>query len=441
MSWRRRGANAVVFGVLVVGARAQEQVDTATLVEQLAGTDANVRSSAYQKLQRARSPDVVPLLGKRLPAMPLMGQSFGMYLLQGHPIDVSRPVYQRLLQEKSAFLQGASAAALYRNGDRGAATTLAAAIRAADDEAHALLLGRLWGIDDAHVREAVRSVIHVGASPRALEDALYHLLTVGSGPDVATVRAAEAVLADARTPPSGQSACAAFLLAAGIDKHAPALAAALASDAAALTRLRRFLDRAPRIGTEIEDALVAKLLAAKNAFEVTWPAQTLEKHAADKAVNALRELLRAKDVAVRKAALETLASIPRGLQALELRTMLAHEDPETVLVAADAMRRMDDATGLARVLELVAKPGAHRAEAVKVLSQFRVRAAVSPLLDALADEELPVRSEAFLGLQRLLPALFPYRRFDLTTVGYAPDGAEPQRVAGLATLRAWWAAR
>lgn len=441
MSWRGRGASAVVFGVLAVGAGAQEQADTATLVEQLAGTDANVRSSAYQKLQRARSPDAVPLLGKRLPTMPLMGQSFGMYLLQGHPIDVSRPVYQRLLQEKSAFLQGAAAAALYRSGDRGAAATLAAAIGAADDEARALLFGRLWGIDDARVREAVRSVIRVGASQRALEDALYHLLTVGTGPDVATVRAAEAVLADAGTSVSGQSACAAFLLAAGIDRHAPALAAALATDAAALTRLRRFLDRAPRIGTEVEDALVAKLLAAKSAFEVTWPAQTLEKHAADKAVAALRDLLRAKDVAVRKAALETLASIPRGLQALELRTMLAHEDSETVLVAADAMRRMDDATGLARVLELVAKPGAHRAEAVKVLGQFRVRAVVPPLLDALADEDLRVRREAFQGLQRLLPALFPYRRFDLATVGYAPDGAEAQRVAGLATLRAWWAGR
>lgn len=441
MSWGRRGASAVVFGVLVVGARAQEQADTANLVEQLAGTDASARSSAYQKLQRARSPDAVPLLAKRLPTMPLMGQSLGMYLLQGHPIDLSRPVYQRLLQEKSAFLQGASAAALYRSGDRGAATMLAAAIRAADDEARALLLGRLWGIDDARVREAVRSVIQVGASPRALEDAMYHLLTVGPGPDAAAVRAAEVVLADSGTPPSGRSACAAFLLAAGVDKHAPALAAALATDAAALTRLRRFLDRAPRIGVEVEDALVAKLLAAKNAFEVTWPAQTLEKHAADKAVAALRDLLRAKDVAVRKAALETLAAIPRGLQALELRAMLAHEDPETVLVAADAMRRMDDATGLARVLELVAKPGAHRAEAVKVLGQFRVRAAVPPLLDALEDEGLPVRREAFQGLQRLLPALFPYRRFDLATVGYAPDGAEAQRVAGLATLRAWWAGR
>ncbi len=438
-------AIAVVACCILASLRAQAPAaaspEVERLVEKLGATDARERSDAYMQLQRMRSPDNVPLLAKRLPGWPLASQSFGMYLLQGQPIDATRPVYQRLLQEKSAFLRGASAAALYRSGEKGAAAALASAITASDDMERMQVLGRLWGIDDVRVRDAVRGLVRVGASERALEDALYHLLSVGPGPDAATVRAAETVLGDAGTGVAARATCAAFLLAAGIDKHGPALAATLGSDPNALTRLRRFLDRAPRIGPDVEDALVGKLLAAKSAFEVTWPAQTLEKHAADKAVGALRELLRAKEDAVRKAALETLASIPRALQAHELRAMLAHEDPETALVAADAMRRMDDGSGIDRVVELVGKQGAHRLTAVRALGQFRARAAVPVLLDALADGDRNVRDAAFLGLQRILPALFPYRRFDLQSTGYAPDGADDRRAAGLAALRAWWAAR
>lgn len=54
---------------------------------------------------------------------------------------------------------------------------------------------------------------------------------------------------------------------------------------------------------------------------------------------------------------------------------------------------------------------------------------------------MQVRREAFTGLGRLLHDLFPYRRIDMETVGYQPDGAEGQRTQGLQVLRTWWAPR
>ncbi len=78
---------------------------------------------------------------------------------------------------------------------------------------------------------------------------------------------------------------------------------------------------------------------------------------------------------------------------------------------------------------------------MRALGQFRVRAALPPLLDALADDDAQVRRDAFTGVARLLPALFPYRRFDMRAAGYQPDAAPAQRAAGLAALRAWWQAQ
>jgi hypothetical protein len=438
---RRVGLGTLLVALLPYRVAAQPSGDTAALIEQLGGSDVRLRHEAYQTLQRTRPVDAVALLGKRLPKFPLEAQGLGMYLLQSWPLDVTRAVYEKLAQDSSPFLRGATAAALWRSGDKAQSAALAAAIGASDDAMRAQLLGRLWGIDDARVRDAVRALVKPGTGPQALEDALLHLLQGRAGADAATKTAAEAVLADAGTSARARAACAAFLLAAGVTKHGPALAKELASDANAVTRLRAFLDRAPRIGPEVEDALAQKLLAARSEYEVTWPAQALHKHAAAKAVAALRELLKSKAEPVRKAALETLAQLPRALQPSELRSMLAHEDPETALVAADAMRRMDDLGGAPRVLELVAKPGAHRVAAVRALGQFRVKDAVPPLLDALADQDQRVRQEAYTGVQRLLPALFPYRQLDWSTLGYAPEAAEPERTQALAKLRAWWQAR
>lgn len=424
--------------VLVLGSAAA-QADVAGLVERLGSTDARTRSDAYSELQRTRPPDLVPLLHKRLPGFPVDGQHYGMYLLQMYPIDETRATYRRFLEQGGPFLRAASAAALYRSGDRGAAAALAGAIAAADEREQSLILGRLHGIDDPEVLAAVRALVRPGRQDFALENALYHLLTAAGGRDAAAVRAAEQVLATSADDRE-RAVCAAFLVALGETKHAGILAERIAADPGLLHRLQRFLDRAPRLEEAVLDALVGCLERARNQAEVSYPARILGRHAEQRAIGPLRKLLASDNEALRKAALEAMGSIPGALEPKQLRELLASPDAAVALVAADTLRRMDDPSGLDRVLELVGQGGRGKAEAVRVLGGFRIRRAVPPLLDALADADLQVRRHAFHGLQMLWPDLFPYRRFDLDTAGYRPDGPDGQRADGLRVLRAWWEA-
>jgi HEAT repeat protein len=101
------------------------------------------------------------------------------------------------------------------------------------------------------------------------------------------------------------------------------------------------------------------------------------------------------------------------------------------------LRRMDDNSGLPRVLELWKKPGTHRAEAVRVLGRFKVPAAIDPLVEALLDQDQNVRTAGQQGLAMLLPSLYPYRRFDLASAGYQPSGPAAQREEAVRKIRAW----
>jgi HEAT repeat protein len=315
-----------------------------------------------------------------------------------------------------------------------------AAIGAATDQERALLLGRLYSIDEPRLAAAVRALVHAGGDPEAIEQALWHLLANGKGRDDGAVRAAESLLADAATDARTRAVCAAYLLGTGDGKYTAVLVEALNKDANLLPRLQRFLDRAPRLGPELQDLLVARLQGAKSEYEVSWPCQILRKHDETKAVAALRPLLEHQNEGVRKAALEALAAIPGALQPDALKGMLAAADTGRVLIAADTLRRMDDPSGFERVLELSKNRGPKQADVIRVLGKFRMRAAIPSLLDALADADAAVRREAFTALGRLLVDLFPYRRIDVATSGYQPEASEDRRAQGLQVLRAWWAA-
>lgn len=414
------------------------QDDIAALVERLGSDEPSARSAAYNELQRRRSPEVVPLLGKRLAAFPLAGQSLGVYLLQQYAIDDTRAVYHRLLDQPSTLLRAAAAAALYRAGEGDALAPLCAAVTAATGQELDLVLNRLFGIDAPPLVAAVRAKVREGTPASAIETALYQLLTMQKGRDDATARAAEALLAS--TDLTIQAAAAAYLVAAGNGQHAPVLAAALRQQPSLLPSLQRFLQRAAHLDPVVLDVLAERLAAAKSQYDIQVPARILQQHAPGKAIAALQQLLRSDDDTLRTAALEAISAIPGAMEPKLLREMLASGNGKAVLLAAEALRRIDDTSGFDAVLALV-RDQALRAEAVRVLGGFRRREAVPPLLDALADADAVVRRNGWFALQNLLPDLFPYRRFDLNGCGYAPDAAPAARAAGLAVLRAWWAAQ
>jgi HEAT repeat protein len=199
--------------------------------------------------------------------------------------------------------------------------------------------------------------------------------------------------------------------------------------------VRSFLDRATRLDPAVVDAIAAALQAAR-PFDVGPTATLLQRHAPDKAVAALRALLAGNNAELRGPALEALAAIPGALDQKQLKELLDSADVSQQLAAAATLRRMDDPSGLPVVIALLPRARARKAEAARVLGDFRSRQAVPPLLDLLDDQDLAVRQAAWTGLQEIWRALLPYRRFDFTRCGYDP--AAPARAAGIAALRAWW---
>src|SRR5262249_32716587 len=149
--------------------------------------------------------------------------------------------------------------------------------------------------------------------------ALQHLVQQENGRSDATVAAA-ALLANDQDH-NLRAAALAYLVAAGENAHAPALAALLRSEPGQLWSVRTFLDRAARLDPAVVDAIAAALPRAR-PFDVGPTAQLLQRHAPDKAVAALRALLTGDNAELRAPALEALAAIPGALEQKQLRELL-----------------------------------------------------------------------------------------------------------------------
>ena len=165
-------------------------------------------------------------------------------------------------------------------------------------------------------------------------------------------------------------------------------------------------------------------------------AALLQRSSPDKAIAALRLLLEHENQEIRTGALEALSGIPGALDTNALQRMLTTGDTQQQLVAADTLRRMDDLSGLPKVIAVLAKVGPQKAEAARVLSRFRSRAAGAAMIDLLDDPDAQVRQAAWNGLQNVLRELFPYRKFDFAKCGYEPNS--PTRGAGITALRTFW---
>ena len=178
------------------------------------------------------------------------------------------------------------------------------------------------------------------------------------------------------------------------------------------------LARAPRCPEKVLDALVTLAEKAPTGYDLSDVLKLLGEYAHPKAAPVLQRLLDHANVAVSKAAFDALSRIPGALTPEVTKSLLQSKDEARRISAAEALVRRDDLSGLPVVVDVLRNGTTARADAARALGGFRARAAVEPLIDALLDADLTVRANAYNSLARVLPALFPYRRFDLASLGY-----------------------
>jgi HEAT repeat protein len=420
----------------VVSGLLSAQADLEALVDQLGSQDPKVRSQAYNELQRRRAPEMVPLLGKKIGSMPLTSQQQGIWLLQQHNGEPVKAVWRKLVDADTPYLRIAGAAHLHNLGDRTHIAVLAKGLQELPAEQRVQTISLLWNIDDERVLAAIRAWIQPGAQPEAIRQSLQYLGTVEKARNEATIQAAKSVLGDAHV--GARAAALASLVAWGESGQSAPLAELIRATPDQLGPIRTILEKSAKLEPVLIEAIVDALQQARNKFEITLTGSLLQRSAPDKAIAALRPLLAHENQEIRTGALEALSAIPGALDAKMLAQMLTTGDTQQQLVAADTLRRMDDLTGLPRVIAVLSKDGAQKPEAARVLSKFRCKAAGAAMLDLLDDPDQQVRQAAWNGLQNLLRELFPYRKFEFTKCGYEPNS--PSRSAGIAALRAFWTA-
>ncbi|MGC3970474.1 MAG: hypothetical protein QM775_25000 [Pirellulales bacterium] len=431
-----RAPLAAALALAFAGALAAQK-ELEAKVEQLAAADAAARSQAYTALLRERNPEVVPLLGKRIDALPPDGQQYALYLLQQFPLDATRALYTRLLAAERPLLRAWSAAMLVRGGDRARLAGLVKAVGEAPAAERLQVLNAVWGVDDAALVDAVRGYLTADASGALVASALAHLRQQEKGRSAATNGAARG-LATATAPDARAAALAWLVGGADGDAFAAELVRLLQGEPNRFWLVERLFERDHKYPPALTALFAQALETPRFPYDVAAAAALLRAQAPDQVAPSLHKLLAHANADVRTAAMQALAAMPGGLESKELQQLLRTGTLEQQVAAAAVLRRTDDLSGLPVVLDAVKQPGKHLAEAVRVLATFRSRAAVEPLLAALDDGNAAVRQNAWFGLQPLLRDLFPYRRFDFDRCGYNPNANE--RTKGLEPLRAWWAA-
>ena len=419
---------------------ARADVDLDREVARLVGPDATQRTAAYTALNRANDAAVIPKLLPVLSDADDIAQYYGVLIIQRFP-KRGPPALRKLAAARSPHLRVVAAAALWRAGERGSASTLVKALTAegVSDAQRATMLMRIYSITDPGVMAAVRGFLTPDGVPVVVQAAAYNVhISRDRGALPALQGLAEHEDAGVR------ALVGAARLALGDVAGAESLAAALRAggvDTSALSRVRSILDQAKPAPASVLAAIHEGLGTETNPYALRMLVELLGQHGYAAATKDIRALLEHDNATVTKAAFEALARLPGGITADAMRKLLQEGEDARRLAAADALRRADDASGLSVVLEVLAKGERleDRWEAARMLGGFRRPEVVPPLLDALADANSSVRSNAWSSLGSVLRALFPYRRLDMGAVGYAPMDDDARRAAGLARLRTWWA--
>jgi hypothetical protein len=411
------------------------------LLDKMGGADQGARYPAFTDLQQRRDPAVVPLLVDRVSGWDLSAQSFGASLLDGLPGTHGLAGWKALLTSPSAFLRGCAGLRTHSSDPVKGAKVLSAAIEAAAAEPGALsmLLARMGGFRDRAVQATVRGLLAQASDAIVLGAALSYLALAK---DLETIPLARDLAAKTQTEPAKRALLAAWLLRVGEQEHGSVLAELLAAGDVPYSdflRLKPWLTEAEHLPDAVLTAVLQRLEKEETAYYIVSMIDLLGHAHHAPAVPVLRRLLDHTDATIGKAAFEALSALG-ALDSESLQGHLTSTDPERRLAAAEALRRADDHAGLGVVLDLARAGSPQRREAVRVLGAFRSSAAVETLIDALIDDDLSTRANAYNGLSETLRMLFPYRRLDFSTTGYETNAAPAARSTGAAVIRAWWQA-
>ncbi len=437
------------------------------LVEQLGSDEHNERYQAYLALRRRADPKTPALLATRLPEFPIACHYYGVLILDGFDDKRVEKPLRKLLKCPSPYLRVCAALQLHGRGAKGMAKTMARELTAEElpPEIWLKIMKRLRGgrvPKDASVMRALLDPIVVGSDSAAIRE----IAAVMNDADArAAVPTFEALLEDERA--GTRAVAAAFLRARGQDRDAD-LAAALrgtelaSGDVYMLDQILTRRDAAP-VPPIVVEALIVASRAEANSSALRAIVQVLGQLSDESALPRLRELTAHKHKSIAKAAARAIEKLsgtktgtsssatsslePTDTVALTKMTQerdqaalgawLHDGDSKRRLAAADALRRMDDHSGLDVVLaECTSTEVTDRREAVRAAGQFRVDAAVETLITAMLDEDSTVRNYARSGLNATLLTLLPHRGFRLTARG-EPDTPE-SRTKHVARLRAWW---
>ena len=432
----------VLVLALLVAVPAWAELDVDRLVADLNATDVSRRSAAWQKLRNAKEPKAIPLLLERIDGFTLMGQHYGVMVLESYPPKVVKKTIPKLLGMSSAYLRFCAGFDLYNMGDKRGVPAMVEALEAPDVEMsmRMYMLNRLYNVRDERVMQVVRGMLEPGIQPSLLGSLLWALRM---NPDAATLDACRR-LHETDERPDARFLTAVFLFHAGEAERVDDIVEALRTgeiSTIAFSRMRSLFQVA-RISTppKILEAATELVDADTEPYLLRVVIQFLADARHRAVVGRLQKLLGHENALVSKAVFEALAELGAGFEADALRPLLTGGDPERRVSAADILRRMDDLSGLEAVIDVLqtGEKNTERSEAARVLGFFRVRAAVDPLLDALLDEDLLVRGNALRALDQQWRSLFPYRRLDLVAAGYLASDAEAQRKTAVARIRAWW---
>lgn len=413
--------------------------DIAQLVRDLGDpADSRLRSSAYNQLRREdRGGKALPILLASLPSFSLSSQSLGFYLIQSYPPPVRSSGMRRLLSSESGYLRLCAASQLFKEGDRTQLAKIIEDLRSTDSEhERVMMLSRLRGIRDPLFIEQIRGLITADSGSNLLSGYLFLLLDAG---DRGAIPVARRLIEAGDSSLDTRLICAAFLLAAGEPDASAVLATQLdKSSKLSLSTINRFLLAAEKLGKPTSLFLLRVLESDADSYQIRIALRLLGTHAYQPALGKIRLHLQSTNLSIAKAAQEALLGIAQELDPKVLQEMLASKEPAQVLLAADLLRRMDDHSGLAAVMNIAARPGDRQLEATEILAGFRIPAVVPALLNALESDNSRLRAIAFRALEEVLHSLFPYRNLELASTGYAHDGTVGQREAGLEKIRSFW---
>ncbi len=445
MDARSRAARiplALGAALLLLGAWARPALagSVADSVRDLGDPDAQVRSRAYGALVRGRPPEAPALLARALPGFDDVAQYYGVLVLDAYPYEASRRAWRALLDASSPYLRFAAATQLVGHGDENARPVLVAALTAPDvpQTPRLWMLARLPTASPPEALDAARSLVAPG-QPIAVVAAVLRRMQIRQ--DRATMVRATRLLSDPRAGVRAMGA--AYLLRMGLAPRADDLAKAIAAGIglAELAVVEELLEPLARVPPVVLDAVAERLAVEPSPWIAVRWIGVLARYHDTNARPALQKLVSHRNTTVARAAFDALVALAGPLTGETLRPLLEQPSVSRRLWAAEALRRRDDDAGLPVVLLALAKGApAERVEAARILGGFREDAAVEPLLDALEDPHVGVRTEAGKRLEGVLAALFPYRTISFAATGWAPDAPEETRRTAVGAIRAFWEA-